>query len=90
MSPSEDSASIDWSLVSDVKASQAKSQVLKAINEQPQGNRDIADKLDLSRFWVRRNTKWLEEKELIEELTGKPNYHIYRITEKGEGVVEYL
>jgi predicted transcriptional regulator len=82
---------IDWSLVSDIKASERRTQVLKALNEQPQMNGELADELDISTKWARRQVKWLMERSLVEDLTeDKRNYKLYRATEKGETIVEVL
>ena len=80
---------IDWNLVSEVKASDRRTQVLRALNEKPQMNQDIAEKLGLSTKWTRTQVKWLEKRGLVEELTeDKPNYKMYRATSKGEEIVE--
>jgi len=80
---------IDWNLVSDVKASDRRTQVLRALAEKPQMNSDIADKLGVSTKWTRTQVKWLEKRGLVEELTEeKHNYKLYQATEKGEQIVE--
>ena len=80
---------IDWNLVSEVKASDRRTQVLRALSEKPQMNQDIAEKLGLSTKWTRTQVKWLEKRGLVEELTeDKPNYKMYRATSKGEEIVE--
>jgi len=79
----------DWNLVSDVKASDRRTQVLRALAEKPQMNSDIADKLGVSTKWTRTQVKWLEKRGLVEELTEeKHNYKLYQATEKGEQIVE--
>lgn len=81
---------IDWELVSDVKASQRRTQVLQALVRGPQMTGELSDELGLSTAWVRNQLKWLERHGLAEELTGKANYHIYRMTEEGEQIAEEL
>lgn len=81
----------DWTLVSCVKASKRRTQILKKVQQQPRMNGDLADELDLSTAYVRRNMNWLEEHELVEDLTeSKANYKLYGITELGEEITEYL
>ena len=82
---------IDWNLVSGVKASDRRTQVLKALAEKPRMNGELADNLDISTAWVRRQVKWLEQRDLVEDLTeSKSNYKLYRITEAGEQVLEVM
>jgi len=82
---------IDWNLVSDVKASDRRTQVLKALAEKPRMNGELADDLGISTAWVRRQVKWLERRGLVEDLTeSKSNYKLYRITEGGEQVLEVI
>lgn len=82
---------ITWSLVSSVKASERRSQVLQALTEKPMMNGELAERFDLSTAWVRRQVKWLEEHDLVEDLThNKHNYKLYAATEEGEKVVEVL
>ena len=81
----------DWDLVSSVKASKRRRQILQAVQKQPRMNGELADELDLSTAYVRRNMNWLEEHELVEDLTeSKANYKLYGITELGEEITEYL
>lgn len=81
----------DWSLVSSVKASKRRTQILKTLQEQPKMNGEIADELDVSTEWIRRQMKWLEDHDLVEDLTeAKTNYKLYRASEKGEEMVELL
>ena len=81
----------DWDLVSSVKASKRRRQILEALQEQPRMNGELADELDLSTAYVRRNMNWLEGHELVEDLTeSKANYKLYGITELGEEITEYL
>ena len=76
---------IDWNLVSEVKSSDRRTQVLKALAEKPRMNGELADNLDISTAWVRRQVKWLEQRDLVEDLTeSKANYKLYRTTEKGK------
>ena len=44
---------IDWNLVSCVKASERRTQVLKALSEQPRMNGELAEEFGLSTPWVR-------------------------------------
>jgi predicted ArsR family transcriptional regulator len=82
---------IDWSLVSGVKASDRRTQVLKALSEKPQMNGELADELGVSTKWARRQVKWLEKRGLVEDLTEeKRNYKLYRATEEGKQMVEVL
>ena len=82
---------VSWNLVSSVKASERRTQVLEALTEKPMMNGELAEELDLSTPWVRRQVKWLEEHDLVEDLTNnKPNYKLYAATEEGEKVVEVL
>jgi DNA-binding MarR family transcriptional regulator len=82
---------LDWDLVSRVKASERRTQVLRALCEKPLMNSELADKLDVSTKWARSQVKWLEKRELVEDLTEeKTNYKLFRATEKGENVVEVL
>lgn len=54
-------------------------------------NSELADELDVSTKWARRQVKWLEERRLVQDLTEeKRNYKLYRATEKGKQVVEVL
>lgn len=86
-----ESEQIDWNLVSDIKASERRTQVLKALSEQPQMNGELADELDISTKWARRQVKWLMERSLVEDLTeDKRNYKLYRATEKGETITGVL
>jgi predicted transcriptional regulator len=82
---------LDWNLVSNIKASERRTQVLKILNENPRMNGEIADDLGVSTKWARRQVKWLEKRDLVEELTThKRNYKLYRATEKGKQIVEVL
>ena len=82
---------VDWNLVSSVKASERRTQVLEALNNQPMMNSELADELGLSTAWIRRQMKWLEANDLVEDLTkSKHNYKLYGVTEEGEEVVEVL
>ena len=81
----------DWNLLSSVKASKRRTQILKTLQEQPKMNGEIADELDVSTEWIRRQMKWLEEHDLVKDLTeAKTNYKLYRASEKGEEMVELL
>jgi len=78
-------------LLSSVKASKRRTQILKTLQEQPKMNGEIADELDVSTEWIRRQMKWLEEHDLVKDLTeAKANYKLYRASEKGEEMVELL
>lgn len=82
---------IDWTLVSSIRASDRRTQVLKALNEQPMMNGELADELEISTAWARRQVKWLEERNLVEDLTeSKHNYKLYGVTERGTRIVEVL
>jgi len=82
---------VSWNLVSSVKASERKSQVLQALTEKPMMNGELAEELDLSTTWIRRQVKWLEKHDLVEDLTeSKYNYKLYTATDEGEKVVEVL
>lgn len=82
---------IDWNLVSSVKASDRRTQVLKALSEKPRLNGELADELGVSTKWARKQVKWLEERGLVEDLTEqKHNYKLYGMTEKGERILKYL
>jgi predicted ArsR family transcriptional regulator len=86
-----DSKQLDWNLVSNVKASDRRTQVLKILNGKPRMNGEIADELGVSTKWARRQVKWLEKRGLVEELTeDKRNYKVYGATEEGEQIVEVL
>lgn len=86
-----DTEDIDWELLSDVKASEMRQAVLTALAQKPMMNSDLAEELDVSTRWARKNVRWLEERGLVEDLTeGKPNYKLYRATEEGEKLVELL
>lgn len=86
-----DSKRLDWNLVSNVKASDRRTQVLKILNEKPRMNGEIANELGVSTKWARRQVKWLEKRDLVEELTeDKRNYKLYGATEEGEKIVEVL
>ena len=82
---------IDWKLVSDVKASSRRTQVLQALCEKPRMNGELADELGLSTTWIRQQVRWLEERGLVQDLTEeKRNYKLYRATSKGEEIKEVL
>jgi predicted ArsR family transcriptional regulator len=82
---------LDWNLVSQVKASKRRTQILQELCEKPLMNSELADKLDVSTKWARRQVKWLEQRGLVEDLTeDKLNYKLYRATEDGKQVVEVL
>lgn len=82
---------ISWNLVSSVKASERRTQVLQALCDKPMMNGELADELDLSTPWVRQQVKWLEKHDLVEDLTAdKPNYKLYAATDEGEQVAEVL
>jgi predicted transcriptional regulator len=88
---SVDFEQIDWTVVSNVKASERRTQVLRALCQKPRMNGELADELDLSTKWVRRQIKWLQKRDLVEDLTeSKHNYKLYRATEDGEQIVEVL
>ena len=81
----------DWNLVSSVKASKRRTQILKTLQEQPKMNGEIADELDVSTEWIRRQMKWLEEHDLVEDLTAsKSNYKLYRASDQAEEMIELL
>lgn len=82
---------VSWDVVSSVKASKRRLQVLHALAEKPMLNGEIADELDISTRWARRQVKWLEEHGLVENLTEtKYNYKLYAATDAGQQVVEVL
>jgi predicted transcriptional regulator len=82
---------LDWNLISNVKASERRTQVLKILKEKPRMNGEKADELGVSTKWARRQVKWLEKRDLVEDLTeDKRNYKLYRVTERGKQVVEVL
>lgn len=82
---------IDWKVVSEVRASKRRTQVLKALQQQPMLNGELADNLGLSTAWVRQQVKWLIDNGLVEDLTeDKHNYKIYGITDKGEKIADHL
>jgi predicted transcriptional regulator len=82
---------VDWELVSSVKASERRTQVLQSLDNQPMMNSELADELGLSTAWVRQQVKWLEERQLVEDLTEtKHNYKLYGVTEEGKQIVEVL
>lgn len=82
---------INWKLVSEVKASQRRRQVLAALAEQPRMNSELADELGVSTVWARKQVKWLQQHDLVEDLTeSKHNYKIYAATTEGEQVAEVL
>jgi len=85
------SKQLDWDLVSNVKASERRTQVLKMLSEDHQMNGEIADELGVSTKWARRQVKWLEKRDLVEELTeNKRNYKLYQATERGEQIMAEL
>lgn len=91
MTEFEQYENFNWDLVSSIRASKRRTQVLEALTEGPQMNGELADKLDVSTPWVRRQIKWLEERGLVEDLTeSKPNYKIYAVTEDGERILEVI
>ena len=82
---------LDWDLVSRIKASERRTQVLRALCEKPLMNSELADKLDVSTKWARSQVKWLEKRDLVEDLTEERiNYKLYRATERGEKIVEVI
>lgn len=82
---------IDWKVVSEVRASKRRTQVLKALQQQPMLNGELADNLGLSTAWVRQQVKWLIDNGLVEDLTeDKHNYKIYGITDEGEKIADHL
>lgn len=82
---------IDWSLVSSVKASNRRTQVLRALSEKPRMNGELADQLGISTKWAREQVKWLERRDLVEDLTeDKRNYKMYSATQEGEKIAEVL
>lgn len=91
MTEFEQYENFNWDLVSSIRASKRRTQVLEALAEGPQMNGELADKLDVSTPWVRRQIKWLEERGLVEDLTeSRPNYKIYGVTEDGERILEVI
>jgi hypothetical protein len=48
---------LDWDLVSRVKASERRTQVLKILCEKPRMNSELADELDVLTKWARRQVK---------------------------------
>ncbi|MGQ3331250.1 ArsR family transcriptional regulator [Halorubrum sp. FL23] len=91
MSEKTVSENTDWDLLSSVKASKRRTQVLKTLHEQPKMNGEIADELGVSTEWIRRQMKWLEKHGLVEDLTEtKTNYKLYRASEKGKEMIELL
>lgn len=85
------SEEIDWRLVSSIRASQRRTQVLKALNDEPMMNGELANELDISTAWARRQVKWLKERGLVQDLTeSKPNYKLYGVTDEGEKIAEEL
>ncbi|GGJ15294.1 hypothetical protein GCM10008995_26390 [Halobellus salinus] len=82
---------LDWDLISQVKASKRRTQVLKELTRKPQMNSELADELDVSTKWARRQVKWLQERGLVEDLTeSKYNHKIYKATNDGKQVAEVL
>jgi DNA-binding HxlR family transcriptional regulator len=63
----------------------------KQLCEKPRMNSELADELDVSTKWARRQVKWLEDRGLVQDLTEeKRNYKLYRATEKGKQILEVL
>ena len=91
MPESEGCRDVNWELVSSIRASKRRTQVLRALAESPRMNGELADDLEISTPWVRRQVKWLEERGLVEDLTeSKPNYKLYGVTEDGERILEII
>jgi len=91
MTESSGYSETNWDIVSSIRASKRRTQVLKALAEKPRMNGELADDLDISTAWVRRQVKWLEERGLVKDLTeSKPNYKLYGVTEDGEHILEVV
>jgi DNA-binding HxlR family transcriptional regulator len=82
---------ISWDMVSSIRASKRRTQVLRELDRNPKMNGELADELGISTPWVRRQVKWLEEHGLVKDLTkSKHNYKMYGVTEDGERILEVL
>ena len=91
MAKSEQCGKFSWEIVSSIRASKRRRQVLEALADKPQMNGELADEFDISTPWVRRQVKWLEERGLVKDLTeSKPNYKLYGVTEDGEQILKVL
>jgi DNA-binding MarR family transcriptional regulator len=91
MTEFEQYENFNWDLVSSIRASKRRTQVLEALAENPKMNGELADKLGVSTPWVRRQIKWLEERGLVKDLTeSKPNYKLYGVTEDGKQILEVI
>jgi len=91
MAKSEQCGKFSWEIVSSIRASRRRRQVLEALADNPQMNGELADELDISTPWVRRQVKWLEERGLVKDLTeSKPNYKLYTVTEDGKRILEAI
>ncbi len=91
MPESEGYRDVNWNIVSSIRASKRRTQVIEALAESPRMNGELADDLGISTPWVRRQVKWLEERGLVEDLTeSKPNYKLYGLTEDGEHILEVI
>jgi predicted ArsR family transcriptional regulator len=54
-------------------------------------NGELADELGISTKWAREQVKWLERRDLVEDLTeDKRNYKMYSATQEGEKIAEVL
>lgn len=91
MAKSEQCGKFSWEIVSSIRASKRRTQVLEALADKPQMNGELADEFDISTPWVRRQVKWLEERGLVKDLTkSKANYKIYDVTKDGEQILKVL
>ncbi len=93
MSPtkSEDKAEVDWSAVSKIKASERRLQIMQSLQDKPKMAGELADEYEISRKWASINLKELEELDAVVCATPeKHNYKMYRITERGEQLMEYV
>lgn len=88
---SEDSGEVDWKAVSKIKASKRRTQILESLQEKPKMSGEIADEYDISTKWVTVNMKQLEELGAVTCVTPENhNYKVYRITEQGEQLMEFV
>jgi len=82
---------MDWGDYSFVKRSQLRIDILKSLAERPKTPTELKKELGRSIALVSRYLQQLQERGLVECLTGKERmYKLFQTTEKGQKILEKM
>ncbi|WP_120246828.1 ArsR family transcriptional regulator [Halopiger aswanensis] len=86
-------SNVPWDLVSRVRRSDRKSEIIELLEEEPASATDLSEELDIQRDTISNYFRDLKTTEppLIECLTpDQPHHRIYGLTETGDIVSDHL